>query len=159
MFIIVRESGEYSDHESRTLFACETEVEAEKAVSILNQIDEYNKITSEKYRNDIAEFKKTLNYKPLPQRPHKSTLDPKSLISQKDWENKYLAPFKAFFAEAADFNNQLDSIVDDFKKNYPREIPEEFMQFKQYVVLNEWSPYYSNRSYSVEKIDVISISI
>ena len=66
---------------------------------------------------------------------------------------------KSLFDEAADFNNQLDSIVDDFKKNYPREIPEEFMQFKQYVVLNEWSPYYSNRSYHVEKINVITISI
>jgi hypothetical protein len=154
MFIVVREWGEYSDHGSRCAFACETEAEALLGVELMKKIDAYNKERSKKYQQDIEEFKKTLDYKPYPPVLRKNVVDPFNLIPQKEWISKNMKAHGEIVSEFHKHNDALEVQVENFKRLYPREIPEEFKGFEGDIVLNEYSCY-DDYHYSVEEIKVL----
>jgi len=156
MYIInqICSDGEGYDN-STCLFACKTKEDAEKSVALLKKIFAFNKQSTTKFKVDIEVFKKTLGYKTYPAKPHKSTQDPKDLISQKDWMIKFVKPYNDELQEISKFNSLLDRKVTAFKSSYPFEIPVEFEKFKNYVKLNEYW-YDDQTDFSIEGLEIVS---
>jgi hypothetical protein len=154
MFIVTRSWGEYSDRGECCICACETEADAKKVVNLMKLIDAYNKEQSLKFKEAIADFKKSLNIREYPDRPHKTTIDPCNLITQNAWMNQYLKPWNDLTSEVHKHNGEMDIHIANFKCCYPREVPEEFKLFAQHVVLHEYGDYERNY-YSIEEIEVV----
>lgn len=155
MFLIIKEWGEYSGQGYHVCFAAKTNDEAEQAVETLKKIDEYNNIESKKMYSLVEEYKKTLGYRIEPDRPHKSSTDPKGNISQKDWLHNYILPYQKLRAEISAKNHSLYNKVLEFIKNNQPAFPEEFLKFQKHIGISCYTYSVYSNTYLIQQVEVL----
>lgn len=158
MFIIVRGWEDDSTIKMRCMCACPSYDHATKVLEIIKKIDKFSFEESKKLKTAIREFEDSLGWKPLPPMPKKTEIDPHNLMSEKDWVQDYIQPFK-IMCEKIGFNNrQINLKSTEFSNNWKYTIPEEFIPFKEYIEISKWVSVKEEKyTFSIENISTFII--
>lgn len=153
MFIVIREWGEYSEHGSRCVCTCNTLEDANKAIELMVKVDKFSVEESKKLKVAAEEYEATLGMKNYPERPHKSTIDPNNLISQKEWL-KRIDTYNKRHHEVDTHNRALRDKTMLFVKNWKYDLPQELETFRRYVSVSNWysSCFEKQFTYDVEDV-------
>lgn len=142
MFVVYSEQGEYSDYRMNNICVCQNVMGAKLAVSILKEMKEYMIEESKKFMIARKEFEDSLGIIAFPEKPHKSTIDPKNLISDKIWMKDYILPYKNQFDKANQHRAESLCKIQEFKDNYIKQalknLPEKFIPFKDYFGISDY---------------------
>lgn len=153
MFVVIRNWGEYSDRGERVIGVCSTEEKANKLADLLKRLDQFSIQQSELLQAKLEVWKKD-NLEPIsPTRPHKSTIDPKGLITNSEWlkiiekwkkssEGRQVE-FKIWNAKRSEFEKEFIQSI---------EIPEDLKMVASHLSVNTY--HFSGREpywYSIEE--------
>lgn len=156
VFVVIKEWGEYSDHGEAVICGCTSKELANDVVLLMKEIALFSEVESFKLKEAYETHRLTLGYKPYPQRPYKTTIDPKNLISQKDWMKDYIDPYNKLQTEASKFNVELDGKLREFERDYLKMlvIPAHFHPFEEQVAVSAYH-YHNEYTFSVQEIPVL----
>jgi hypothetical protein len=98
IYIITFDSGSYSDATQWLGKAFVSEKDAEHFVKTFDRLNKWRYKEAQNISNTVKKFQILKEFEMIgashEERPHKTTLDPQNKISNKDWQTKYIDPWK-----------------------------------------------------------------
>lgn len=155
VFVIVKEWGEYSDKGSRCICVCDSQDDAMKVVSILDELEEFCKQESIILKSTFDEFRETLTDLNYPNPPDKFKLDPKHKLNKQQFAEKYLNSYNQECNMIRENNSENQKKLAKFIEESMPEIPNKFHDFKDEIAI---SPYYASRDknwYNIEEVILV----